>query len=116
MSPCHPCHPCHPYQRRHTQLPFQKPHSLLSLVTYSFQHSCPAHAAKDIKVFQNQTRVGWDAFEDGGYFRGRAPLLEQPAPFPSDTWVGPSRNNQQVIRNQTRLTWQSWPRETTNKF
>ena len=46
---------------------------LLSLVTYSFQHSCPAYAAKDIKVLQNRTRVGWDAFEAGGYFRGRAP-------------------------------------------
>ena len=34
MSPSHPCHPC---QRRHTQLPFQKPHSLLSLVIFRKQ-------------------------------------------------------------------------------
>ena len=68
---------------------------------------CAAYAAKDIKVLQNRTRVGWDAFEAGGYFRGRAPLLEQPAPFLSDTWVSASWNNQQVLRNQTRLTWQS---------
>ena len=34
---------------------------------------CAAYAAKDIKVLQNRTRVGWDAFEAGGYFRGRAP-------------------------------------------
>ena len=30
------CHPCHHYQCCHTQLPFQKPHSLLSLVCIVF--------------------------------------------------------------------------------
>ena len=41
VSPHHPCHsclPCHPFQCRHTQLPFQKPHSLLSLVFPSVTH------------------------------------------------------------------------------